>query len=99
MDDDGQLTLLIDLRQIGSNGGLYPDTAEGFSLRASQLLIDVLEEIHDRLLDIALEIDAFSGMLDHLDALAKAATQVSVEDPSSDRKKRRLNEEPISSEI
>lgn len=79
LDDDGQLTLLIDLRRIGSNGGLYSDADENFSLRASQLLIDVLEEIHNRLVEIAFEVNGFSGMLDHLDALAEAATQVSVE--------------------
>jgi hypothetical protein len=81
LEDGGDLTILIDLRRIGSNGGLYADVGEQFSLRASQLLIDVVEEIHNRLFVIAVDENRFSGLLNQLDALGQAATSLRVEGP------------------
>jgi hypothetical protein len=81
LDQKNDLPLLLDLRRIGSNGGLYSDQDEDFSLRASQLLIDVIEDIHDHLLGVAMDDDRFSGLLESLDKLGEAATDIRVDGP------------------
>ncbi len=43
------------MRNLGSAGGIYNDPSLPISLRATRLLIDILADIHERLLDIATE--------------------------------------------
>ncbi|MDQ3153675.1 MAG: ATP-binding protein [Actinomycetota bacterium] len=81
LKSQGELAIYIDLRRIGSNGGLYSDSASDLSLRASQLLIDVIEAVHNSLFDAAADNDAHSGVLNYLDDLGEAATKVRVEGP------------------
>lgn len=78
---EGDLPVYIDLRTIGSSGGLYGDTSQSLAVRGTQLLIDVLEACHVKLLDRAIDGDSFEGLLEHLDDVANAASQVRVEGP------------------
>ncbi len=81
MDGEGDLPLYIDLRTIGSSGGLYSDSATDLHERGTRLLIDVLEALHGSLLEQAISDDRFDAILPHLDALVEAATEVRVKGP------------------
>lgn len=78
LDDDDELAVNLDLRQIGSNGGLYADDSETISLRGTQLLIDILESIHDQLYMRAVNDGRFDGLLNVVDNFLDASTRVEV---------------------
>jgi hypothetical protein len=78
---EGHATVYLDLRTIGSTGGLYADSAVPLSQRATRLLADTLTAIHDGLygyfVEKAEELDlSRTGPL--LDRLAEAINQVRV---------------------
>jgi len=79
----GDLPIYVDLRIIGSNGGLYGDTSLSRPARGTQLLIDVLAEIHTQMCNAALLDNRFEALLPYLDAIAEAMTEVKVEGPVS----------------
>lgn len=81
VESSGDLAVYIDLRKIGSNNGLYADFARPRSLRATRLLIDIVEAVHTRLLAKSIDDERFESMLPLLDAVAEAATQIRVEGP------------------
>jgi len=72
----------LDMRTIGSTGGIYSDTRVAISERATRLLVDTLCAIHDQLLTQTLE-NAEEYDLSHLgpllDRLIEASTTVVVE--------------------
>ena len=74
--------IFVDLRNIGSSGGLYADSALSIAERGTRLLIDVLEAVHSELVDIGLEGSYSSGTegdaLPLLDQLADAISEVRV---------------------
>lgn len=76
----GDVAVYVDLRTIGSAGGIHADSTQSAAERGTQLLIDALEEVHDGLLTVAMERDmaAPTALLGELDALAEAATTVKV---------------------
>ena len=80
---EGDLAVYIDLRTIGSNGGMYGDNTLSIGERGTQLLIDVLEKIHNSMLTAALEEKSFEDLLPHLDAIGDSASQVRVDGPVS----------------
>lgn len=53
--EDGNFPIYIDLRLIGSTGGLYSDRSVPLSERATRLLIDVFSSIHDQIIEFVLE--------------------------------------------
>lgn len=75
------IVIYVDLRNIGSSGGIYSDLRLGIAERATRLLDDTLAEIHNELVTIAIEnkfgID-LSILGPKLDDLATAITQVKV---------------------
>jgi len=80
-ENAGDAVAMIDLRNIGSNGGLYADASRPLQERATGLLVDVLSEIHESLYRFfvthAEELDlAQAGPA--LDGLAEAITEVRV---------------------
>lgn len=79
---DGDIALYVDLRLIGSSGGLYADSSQPLALRATHLLIDVVEAVHEELYDLLATTKTFDEVLDalipSLDAIGEAATQVRV---------------------
>jgi hypothetical protein len=75
------VVVLIDLRNMGSNGGLYGDTSRPLYERATGLLIDVLTAIHEGLYQSFLTHEEGIDLAEAgpaLDALAEAITQVRV---------------------
>src|SRR6266536_5061537 len=51
----GDFAALIDLRTIGSTGGLYADETLPLAERGTRLLADVLGQLHDDITDFVLE--------------------------------------------
>lgn len=76
----GDVPVYLDLRTIGSAGGLYGDSTVSASVRGTHLLVDTLEAVHEELLTTAAERDIGdeSRLLEALDTLAEAATVVEV---------------------
>lgn len=82
--EEGQCSIYVDLRTIGSTGGMYSDPSTPLAERATRLLVDVLSVIHDQILDFALlnddKID-LSQIGPVLEKLALAITEVCVVGP------------------
>lgn len=76
----GDLAVYLDLRTIGSTGGLYANPAVSPAQRGTQLLVDTLEAVHDRLFAFAVDgrFPNQDALLRGLDALVSAATEVEV---------------------
>lgn len=79
----GDIVVSIDLRQVGSNGGIYNDRSTPISEAATRLLLDVLERVHEDLMEQVLErVDQDEGItgetMSLLDRLADAISEVSV---------------------
>jgi hypothetical protein len=76
----GSIPVYIDMRLLGSTGGMYADSSVPESQRATRLLVDTIRAIHEELLAYFIEsteIDlAHSGPL--LDQLADATTNITV---------------------
>jgi hypothetical protein len=77
----GNATAYVDLRNIGSSGGIYADTNRSIPERATCLLVDTLSAVHERLLEYFLNAPnapdlSHSGPA--LDALSDAITEVMV---------------------
>ena len=78
---DGDVGFVVDMRTIGSTGGLYFDPSVSISERAARLLVDTLTYIHENLLKFAVENDKRMDLSQAgpiLDRLANAATDVRV---------------------
>lgn len=73
----------IDMRTIGSTGGIYSDTRLPLSERATRLLSDTLGSIHDAILEIVIDGDEklydLSSLTINLDAVAEQATSIAIE--------------------
>lgn len=77
----GELAIQIDMRNLGSAGGIYGDPTIPVHQRATRLLIDVLASIHGQLLDQAVAYDGLVnlGVVGNaLDELFDAHTSVKV---------------------
>jgi hypothetical protein len=79
----GGAALYLDLRTVGSESGLYNDQEISLQSRATTLLVDVVNAIHDGILELVLTEDRFTEDLHNfsqaLDALRNAATQVKIQ--------------------
>jgi hypothetical protein len=78
LERTGDIAVYVDLRTIGSAGGMYADSTVDLALRGTHLLVDSLEAVHEELLSAAIERDGHEDLLPALDALAEAATAVKV---------------------
>lgn len=78
----GEAAVQIDMRTIGSTGGIFSDSSLSISERATRLLVDTLCAIHDQVLTIVLdraeELD-LSVLGPLLDGFVDAATEVTVQ--------------------
>lgn len=78
------VVVFIDMRILGSNAGIYDNPEVPFANRATRLLIDLIETVHDALFQAALSAE--SGGLGHLlhqlgpalDDLGQAGTEIQV---------------------
>lgn len=78
--ENGHIAAYIDLRHIGSSGGIYNDTSMPLAERATRLICDVLGAVHDELLEAVYEREDvdLSRVGDELDCFADAITEVVV---------------------
>lgn len=76
----GHIAIYLDMRTVGSTGGLYSDSSISIPERGTRLLSDALAAIHDGLLEHILEHDDLdlAALSKPLDSLAESITQVSV---------------------
>lgn len=58
----GEIAIQIDMRNLGSSGGIYADSSIPLPQRATRLLIDVLAAIHGNLFEQAVEHDALVNL-------------------------------------
>jgi len=77
------IALYVDMRGLGSTGGLYADPSLPIAERATRLLADTLCAIHESLYTAVLQSDDLdlSQLSSPLDQLASAATEVFVKGP------------------
>jgi hypothetical protein len=58
----GELAIQLDMRNLGSAGGIYADPSIPITQRATRLLVDVLAIIHSRLFEQAVEHDGLVNL-------------------------------------
>jgi hypothetical protein len=77
----GHIGVYLDMRTIGSTGGIYSDSSISIAERGTRLLADTLSAIHEGILEYALNnsnnID-LSGLTAPLDSLAEGVSEVAV---------------------
>jgi Cdc6-like AAA superfamily ATPase len=81
VEKKGDISVQIDLRTIGSSGGLYSDPNIALTERATRLLMDVLSSVHDKIRRAVISrTDEFDISLvgPLLDQFAQSITQVVV---------------------
>ncbi len=72
IENSNFVSVYIDMRNIGSNGGMYTDYSLRITERATRLLIDTFSIIHDQILDYVLlhdedcDLSKFGPLLDEL---------------------------------
>lgn len=80
----GRVAVMLDMRTIGSSGGLYSDASVPLAERATRLLRDTLSALHDAILEEACRADPaavdLSACGDALDDLISATGEISVEE-------------------
>lgn len=84
VETTGDITIQIDMRTVGSSGGIYSDPSLPLSERATRLLIDTLSTIHDNLLQYVLENECkvdLSILGPLLDRFAESISEILVVGP------------------
>lgn len=76
----GDMAVQIDLRTLGSTGGIYSDYSLPLAERGTRLLTDLLWAFHDAILEAALDDETvdLAAVQVRLDALAAAVSDVRV---------------------
>jgi hypothetical protein len=79
---DGDISIMLDLRVIGSSGSLYEHQEVSIAERGTRLILDVFGEIHEQLVDYALQANEAEEETDEvlplLDQLADEISRVQV---------------------
>lgn len=90
----GDLSVYVDLRTVGSTGGLYADTTYPLAERATRLLVDTLAAMHEELLTAANEDQTLnlSEVGPILNELANAIIEVVVRGPVKQQVEEELKE-------
>jgi hypothetical protein len=81
LQSGGHIAAYIDMRNIGSNGGIYSDLNLPITERATRLLIDTYSIVHDQILDYVLSNDEtydLSKVGPLLDELARSISEIEV---------------------
>jgi hypothetical protein len=81
IEKKGDIAIQVDMRTIGSTGGLYSDTSVPIAERGTRLLMDTLSQLHEQLFSASLRTDMnvdLSVVGPALDDFASAITEVSV---------------------
>jgi len=82
----GIVSVSIDMRLMGSTGGIFSDPKINLSERATRLLVDTLCHIHEAILDYVYEneIEHLAEVTQLLNDLIEQATSVSIEGTSEE---------------
>lgn len=80
---DGDVTVYVDLRTVGSNGGIYADPNIPLAERGTRLLVDVLSHVYNVMSLYVLEAaeggpNDYRAAMTHLDDLERSITDVRV---------------------
>lgn len=81
LHSEGHIPVYIDMRNVGSNGGIYSDLNLPITERATRLLIDTYSLVHDQILDYVLSNDGtcdLSRFGPLLDELARSISEIEV---------------------
>ncbi len=81
LQSEGHVPAYIDMRNIGSNGGIYSDLNLPITERATRLLIDTYSVVHDQILDYVLSNDESCDLSKYgplLDELARSISEIEV---------------------
>lgn len=81
VEEAGDISISIDMRTIGSNGGLYADQGLPISQRATRLLVDTLQAIHEQIFNVVVNDEGsfdLSKVGPKLDAFLTSASEVVV---------------------
>lgn len=82
LEKQGLIIAQLDMRTVGSTGGIYSDPAIPLAERATRLLVDTLIAVHDRILDRVL-LDTEALDLSHigplLDEFVRSALELTVD--------------------
>lgn len=81
LSSKGHIPVYIDMRNIGSNGGIYTDLKLSITERATRLLIDTYSLIHDQILEYVLLNDSVCDLSRYgplLDELAQSISEIEV---------------------
>ncbi|ENM3735489.1 hypothetical protein NTE30_003037, partial [Vibrio cholerae] len=81
VEKTGIACIEIDMRTIGSTGGMYADSNIGLTERASRLLSDTLCDIREQILDICInnELCDLSQLIPLLDEFVEQATHIVIQ--------------------
>ncbi len=98
VSSDG-IPIYVDMRTVGSTGGIYSDPEAPISERATRLLMDTLGVLHEALMEYALNAEdvnlgELGPLLDHL---AEAITEVTVVGSVETEESHSLREQEASS--
>jgi hypothetical protein len=79
----GETVVFLDLRRLGSSGGIYTDSETPIAEAGTRLLVDVLQSTYDRLVDQAFsetasETETSDQLLANLDRLSNALADVEI---------------------
>ncbi len=80
-EEKGDAVVSVDLRNVGSSGGLYADLTRTIEERATCLLVDTLSAVYEKLYEYSVENSDVVDLAQAgpaLDGLAEAMTQVRV---------------------
>jgi hypothetical protein len=86
---EGQTVVYLDLRLLGSSGGIYTDPAVSIQEAGTRLLLDVLQNTYENLVDEALSGAADSDsdqLLSRLTKLGDALAEVEIVGETEERK-------------
>ena len=83
VSQEGKCSVMLDMRLIGSTGGIYADPNITLQERATRLLSDTLGAIHEKILETIIESDSeaydLSILGPLLDRFVEASTEVVIE--------------------
>ena len=101
LSKENDIPIYIDLRNVGSTGGLYGDTDTSLAERATRLLSDTLSYLHEELVEYSLRHTdevPFERLAPQLDRLAESVTDVQVVGgETTEEKEHRMSEQKESS--
>lgn len=83
-NQSGELSVFIDMRLLGSSGGVYADAIQSPSVRATRMFVDFVLCVHEQILAAVMKnpvLDPNSNAVDVLNKIADAITAREIDGP------------------